>query len=150
MTAPGSATTILAIGLIATVVGGCAARSTTSQNYSAVSPNSRVEPAAPATKKSPIEGRYAINGKASDRVVITRIRGNEYRIEAPGFWQGVGFFDGKTYLGVFRYPDDSKHGSLVKAAGTHRATLQPDGSFKVHGSFSGEGFGEFDVVWNRL
>jgi hypothetical protein len=34
--------------------------------------------------------------------------------------------------------------------GTHRAILQRDGSFKVHGSFHGDGFGEFDVVWEKL
>jgi hypothetical protein len=83
-------------------------------------------------------------------VIITRIEGDQFHVESPGFWEGLGFFDGKVYLGVFRYSDDSRHGSLGKAVGTHRATLQSDGSFKVQGSFQGQGFGEFEVVWTRL
>ena len=134
----------------AALAAGCAERSVTSQHFSAVNPNEHIQVKETAPVKSVIEGRYAINGQPSDRVVITRIRGNEYRVEASGFWSGVGFFDGKTYLGVFRYPEDSKHGSLTKAVGTHRATLQKDGSFKVRGSFDGNGFGEFEVVWKKL
>jgi len=53
---------------------------------------------------------------------------------------------------VFRYPDDTRHGSLTRAVGIHRAELQKDGSFQVHGSFNtkGEDLGEFEVVWKPL
>lgn len=140
--------TALLLGAVS--VSGCAEHRSTSRHYSAIKPNARVE--APATKatRSTIEGRYAVNGAASDLVVITRIQGNEFRVVAPGFWDGVGFFDGKVYVGVFRYPADSKHGSLSKATGNHRATLQSDGSFKVIGSFRGDGARDFEVTWKKI
>lgn len=145
------------IGLVffaaAVLITGCAERSVSSRSYSAVDPNapSKAAPPKPSTPaRTGIAGRYAINGNSADVVFITIVDGHTYRVSSPGFWEGVGFFDGKVYMGVFRYPDDSKHGSLTKAVGTHRAVLQKDGSFKVHGSFSGEGFGEFDVEWKKL
>jgi hypothetical protein len=99
-----------------------------------------------------IAGRYSINDSRTDIVVIRRIEENRYAVENPGNWIGVGIFDGKTYWGVFRYPDDTRHGSLTRAVGIHRAELQKDGSFQVHGSFNtkGEGLGEFEVVWKPL
>lgn len=102
--------------------------------------------------KDPIAGRYAINGVRTDLVVIRKLDTDRYSVVNPGNWVGVGIFDGKTYWGVFRYPDDTRHGSLTRAVGVHRAELQKDGSFKVHGSFNsnGHGLGEFDVVWKRL
>lgn len=101
--------------------------------------------------RDPIAGRYAINGVRADLVVIRRLDDHRYAVENPGNWTGVGIFDGKTYWGVFRYPDDTKHGSLMRAVGVHRAERQKDGSFKVHGSFSGggQGLGEFDVEWKK-
>ncbi len=102
--------------------------------------------------QDPIAGRYAINGVRTDLVLIRRLDRNRYSVENPGNWSGVGIFDGKVYWGVFRYPDDTRHTSLVRAVGIHRAELQKDGSFKVHGSFSGDGhgLGEFDVEWKKL
>ena len=108
--------------------------------------------AATATRVRPVDatdkiaGRYAINGSPTDVVVITAIAHHQYRIENPGFWMGVGMFDGKVYWGVFAYPSDTRHGSLAGVRGVQRAELQPDGSFKVHGSFA-PGASEFDVVW---
>ena len=96
-----------------------------------------------------ITGRYAVGG-SSEHVVITSLGGDRYRIESPGFWEGVGIFDGKVYWGVFRYPQTSHHQSLANVCGLHRAELQPDRSFKVHGSFNSSGFGEFDLEWTRL
>jgi hypothetical protein len=110
--------------------------------------------AATATRVRPLDatdriaGRYAINGSPTDVVVITAIAHGQYRIENPGFWMGVGMFDGKVYWGVFAYPSDTRHGSLAGVRGVQRAELQPDGSFKVHGSFA-PGASEFDVVWTR-
>jgi hypothetical protein len=101
-----------------------------------------------------IEGRYAINGARSDLVVIRRLDGDRYAVENPGNWSGVGVFDGRNYYGVFRYPADSRHGSMAKVVGIHRGELQRDRSIKVHGSFGpeegGPALGQFDVVWDRL
>lgn len=119
--------------LVALSLGGCAATAT------------HVGPVE-ATDK--IAGRYAINGSPTDVVIITAIARGQYRIENPGFWMGVGLFDGKVYWGVFAYPSDTRHGSLAGVRGVQRAELQPDGSFKVHGSFA-PGASEFDVVWTR-
>ncbi|HTM58429.1 MAG TPA: hypothetical protein VL123_08450 [Candidatus Udaeobacter sp.] len=96
-----------------------------------------------------IAGRYAVGG-SSEHVLISSLGGDRYRIDSPGFWEGVGIFDGKTYWGVFRYPTNSHHASLANVCGLHRAELQGDRSFKVHGSFNSTGFGEFDLVWTRL
>jgi hypothetical protein len=112
----------------------------------------------PATRQTatavrdPIAGRYAINGVRTDVVVIRRLDEHRYAVENAGNWTGVGIFDGKIYWGVFRYPDDTKHGSLTRAVGIHRAERQRDGSFRVHGSFGGDGhsLGEFDVEWTKL
>ncbi len=126
--------TTIAIAVLAILsLSGCAATAT------------RVRPV-DATDK--IAGRYAINGSPTDVVIITAIARRQYRIENPGFWMGVGLFDGKVYWGVFTYPSDTRHGSLAGVRGVQRAELQPDGSFKVHGSFA-PGASEFDVVWTR-
>jgi len=129
--------------VIAAALAGCMPMTTTTGGT----------PAAGSTVvKDPIAGRYAINGNRADVVIISKLADSRYAIENPGNWTGVGIFDGRIYYGVFRYPDDTKHGSLMRAVGVHRAERQKDGSFKVHGNFSGEGqgLGEFDVEWKRL
>ena len=108
----------------------------------------------PRPAEARIAGRYAINGIHSDVVVIRRLEGNRYAVENPGNWEGVGVFEGRTYYGVFRYPERTNHGSLARVVGIHRAELQRDGSFKVHGSFGassgGNELGQFDVTWEKL
>lgn len=128
--------------VLAAALAGCMPMTTTTGGAAARAPVAR----------DLIAGRYAINGNRGDVVVIRKIADNRYSVENPGNWAGVGIFDGRTYWGVFRYPDDTKHGSLMRAVGIHRAERQKDGSFKVHGSFSGEGqgLGEFDVLWKKL
>ena len=96
-----------------------------------------------------IAGLYSVGG-SGEHVRITALGGDRYRADSPGLWEGVGIFDGHTYWGVFRYPNTSHHASLANVCGLHRAEVQPDRSFKVHGSFNSSGFGEFDIVWNRV
>jgi hypothetical protein len=135
----------LAAALVITCAAGCMPMTTTTGGKP-------VERAPVA--RDPLAGRYAINGVQTDLVVIRKLDDHRYAVENPGNWTGVGIFDGKTYWGVFRYPDDSRHGSLTRAVGIHRAERQRDGSFKVFGSFSGgggsQGLGEFEVAWKPL
>jgi hypothetical protein len=105
--------------------------------------------AAGAPARVLIAGLYSV-GTSGEHVRITALGGDRYRADSPGLWEGVGIFDGHIYWGVFRYPLDSHHASLANVCGLQRAELQPDRSFKVHGSFNSTGFGEFDIVWNRV
>jgi hypothetical protein len=123
---------LLVVGL---ATSGCA------PEFTSAPPNSR--------PSRSIAGLYGI-GTSAERVRITALGGDRYRVDSPGFWEGVGIFDGHTYWGVFRYPANSRTAALGNVCGLHRAELQPDRSFKVHGSFNSQGFGEFDVIWNRL
>jgi hypothetical protein len=123
----------LPITLMALAVVGCAATATQVH---------------PVDATDSIVGRYAINGSPTDVVIITATAHGEYRAENPGFWNGVGLFDGKVYWGVFAYPKGTRHGSLENVHGVQRAELQPNGSFKVHGTFAPGGSG-FDVTWTR-
>jgi hypothetical protein len=141
---PRAAAGRIAIGTLAlAALAGCMPMTTTTGGLPAAR-----EP----VPRDPIAGRYAINGVRTDVVVIRKLDDYRYAVENPGHWTGVGIFDGKIYWGVFRYPDDTRHGSLTRAVGIHRAERQRDGSFRVHGSFSGDGhgLGEFDVEWSRL
>jgi hypothetical protein len=124
---------LIPITLMTLAVAGCAATAT------------QVRPV-DATDR--IAGRYAINGSPTDVVIITALAHGEYRTENPGFWKGVGLFDGKIYWGVFQYPPGTRHGSMQNVRGVQRAELQPDGSFKVHGTFA-PGSSDFDVTWTR-
>jgi hypothetical protein len=94
-----------------------------------------------------IEGMYVVNGNPKDKVVIKRLSKNRYRLTTPGWWEGVGIFDGKMYYGVYRYHDD--RGQWAGVWGTHHARFMPDGSFVVQGKNTIKRTGEFESVWTR-
>lgn len=125
--------------IVALVASGCAHVAASGNGGSASRSSTRVL----------IAGLYSV-GNSGEHVRITALGGDRYRADSPGLWEGVGIFDGHTYWGVFRYPINSHHASLANVCGLHRAEVQPDRSFKVHGSFNSSGFGEFDIVWNRV
>jgi hypothetical protein len=139
----------LAGAALAACAAACMPMTTTSGGPRDTRTDTRTAPA-----ETGIAGRYAVNGKREDVVVVRHLEGNRYATENPGNWDGVGIFDGKTYYGIFRYPDTSRHGSLARVVGIHRAERQRDGSFKVHGSFGatsdGHELGQFDVTWKKL
>lgn len=94
-----------------------------------------------------LEGRYIADGDAKNAVTITRIAGDAYHVTGPQ-WEGVGFFDGTSCWGVFRESRPVGPSQAVGASGTHRGTLQPDGSLFVHGEYTHGRTGSFDSVWS--
>ncbi len=93
-------------------------------------------------------GKYYVNDVTNNTIVIKELSENEFHIESPKVWHGMGIFDGQNYLGVFRYYDNV--GRLSGVIGTHHAELRSDGSFAVHGTNIINATGEFDNVWNKL
>jgi len=98
-----------------------------------------------------IEGPYKTNARddPSEAVVITRLSDNQYRVENPRQWDGVGIFDGKVYRGVFRYKDTMAYEPFRGRWGLHEAVLRADGSLAVRGQFLTGGSDAFDVIWVR-
>jgi hypothetical protein len=94
-----------------------------------------------------MEGRYWINGEAEQVVIVTRLGLNQYRVERPGEWVGLGFFDGQDYAGVFYYPDDTTWGELAGAMGEHRGRLQGNGQFRIRGEFTKGSQSAFELFW---
>ncbi len=96
-----------------------------------------------------IEGPYRTNGRTepSEAVVITKIGPNQYRVENPFQWEGVGIFDGEEYNGVFRYKDTMAYEPFRGMFGMHHAKIRSDGSLAVHGSFRDENMNDFHVIW---
>jgi hypothetical protein len=67
-----------------------------------------------------IVGRYRAEGDPNYINTITPLGGELFRIGNRA-WDGVGFFDGKTYCGIFKYNQEDKVRSGIW--GAHRADL---------------------------
>lgn len=89
-----------------------------------------------------ISGRYLSTGDSTKSVSIKAVDAGVYRAFGDG-WEGVGFFDGATYWGVFH----PVRGAGTEPHGTLRGTLRPDGSLAVHGEIVAKAPRGFDVVW---
>jgi protein TonB len=103
-----------------------------------------------AEKPRPLEGWYAVEGVATERLRVERTGEMTYRIESRGQWEGAGILDGEVYFGVFRYvgrPGAPGASALAGATGTHVATRAPDGSLVVRGQFTRGPVDTFDVRW---
>ena len=87
-----------------------------------------------------IEGRYFVESDKASILIMPGARGapNVYHVVAVQ-WEGVGFFDGTSYWGVFR--------GLAGATGTHRGLLGSDGSLTVHGEYTTGRTGSFETIW---
>jgi TonB family protein len=96
--------------------------------------------------QTPFEGRYRIEGRAVP-ITVTKLGDNAYGLRGLD-WEGVGFFDGTSYWGVFQVRSLTRALDPGSAMGTHRATLRPDGSLAVHVEYSRSGIGSFDEVWS--
>jgi len=92
----------------------------------------------------PFEGRYRSGGGMP--VTISRLTDSAYGLVSYD-WEGVGFFDGTSYWGVFQVRSLTRAQDPGGAVGTHRATLRPDGSLAVHVEYSRRGVGSFDEIW---
>ena len=95
---------------------------------------------------STLEGRYVADVDTKNAVTITLFGGDAYHVTGPQ-WEGVGFFDGKNYWGVFRLNRRAGSSESTAVSGTHHGTLRPDGSLAVHGEYSHGRTGSFETVW---
>lgn len=92
------------------------------------------------------EGTYYINGDLNNPVIISRLSGNQYRVESTLQWEGVGSFDGQTYMGTFRYKDTIYDKRFLNVAGVHRGEVQNDRSIRIHGKNLVNLDGEFSYI----
>ena len=99
---------------------------------------------------SELSGDYCINNDPNNRLIITRIEGDQFRIESPNVWDGVGIFDGFVYFGMFKYKHTFQNKSFAGVWGNHHAIIQEDGSFIVKGTNVIGMDGEFRNTWNIL
>jgi TonB family protein len=103
--------------------------------------------AAPKIEGRHLAGRYLADGDTTKAVTITRLAGDAYRVLGPQ-WEGVGFFDGKSYWGIFRSERRAGSPESTAVSGTHQGTLRPDGSLGVHGEYTQGRTGSFDSAWS--
>lgn len=81
-------------------------------------------------------------------LTIEKIRNDQYKLtgtDKEKTWHGTGFFDGRIYWGVWYY--ESNNGKMA-VYGTHKATLQKNGTFIALLSFAGKPFGS-EYVWSK-
>jgi protein TonB len=93
------------------------------------------------------EGVYLTDAHPGDTLIVRSLRGNAYDVESPGHWEGVGFFDGRAYWGVFRYPERTLDKELAGTGGVHRAEATGRGVLRVRGEFTQGRAGSFEEVW---
>jgi TonB family protein len=93
------------------------------------------------------DGRYIADADAKNAVAITRLAGDAYHVIGAQ-WEGVGFFDGRSYWGVFRSERKAGAPESTVVSGTHHGTLRPDGFLGVHGEYTHGRAGTFDIVWS--
>ena len=99
---------------------------------------------------SKLSGDYCINNDPNNKLIITRIEGDQFRLESPNVWDGVGIFDGFVYFGIFKYKHTFENKNFAGVWGNHHAIIQDDGSFIVKGTNIIGMDGEFRNTWNIL
>jgi len=101
-------------------------------------------------KPSELSGEYCINNDPNNKLIIKKISSNQYSIESPNVWEGVGVFDGLIYFGIFKYKHTFENKNFSGVWGTHHAILQDNGSFIVKGINRIGMVGEFRNTWNAI
>ena len=101
-------------------------------------------------KPSELSGEYCINNDPNNKLIIRNIEGNQYSLESPNVWDGVGIFDGLIYFGIFKYKHSFENKNFSGVWGNHHAILQDDGSFIVKGTNRIGMVGEFRNTWNTI
>lgn len=93
-----------------------------------------------------LEQIYYINGEKTNSIQIRQMRQDMYLAD-NAIWKGIGFFDGKFYLGIFKYIESSNRFSNV--FGSHKGELQSDGTLKIHGVNLANMLSSFDITWEK-
>lgn len=102
-----------------------------------------------ATYSHRLKGRFLVNGDPRNIVTIMRVVAavdEAYTVVADQ-WEGVGFFDGKTYWGVFRYSRSVSPPELAGVRGIHTGILHSNGALAIHGDFPDGRAKQFDAIW---
>lgn len=105
-------------------------------------PMSLITPAPP----SPLEGTYWVNDNPQDIVTLSSVAEGIYRAESA-VWSGVGLFDGKLYIGLFRYKDNAQ--DFAGVLGLHVGTPKEEGLFSIKGTNVEKQTGSFEITWRR-
>ena len=99
---------------------------------------------------SKLSGEYCINNDPNNKLIIKKIEGDQFRLESPNVWDGVGIFDGFIYFGIFKYKHSFENKNFAGVWGNHHAIIQDDGSFIVKGTNKIGMDGEFRNTWNII
>ena len=106
------------------------------------------EPSSPARRmRSPLEGRFRSQSNG-DEVSIQRTRADSYYLVGPD-WEGVGFFDGRTYRGVFRFDEAPRESMFARASGWHFIELDGD-ALLVQSEVENDQHDRFSDTWTRV
>lgn len=111
------------------------------------------EPVRPTTShvapkpRNTIEGRFRSESNG-DIVSIRRTREGCYYLVGPD-WDGVGFFDGQLYRGVFRFEASARETTFAGAAGWHFIEVDGD-ALQVQSELETEARDRFRDTWTQL
>jgi TonB family protein len=110
------------------------------------------EPSPPAESRgarswSPFEGRFRSESNG-DVVSIQRTRTGSYYLVGPD-WEGVGFFDGRTYRGVFRFDEAPRESLFARSSGWHFIELDDD-ALLVQSELENDDHDRFSDTWTRM
>ena len=96
-------------------------------------------------------GDYYVNTLLQEKLSISHIADETFAIHFPEHWIGTGVFDGRVYLGVYRYldphPIDSKFAGTM---GIHCAVRIEENSYRVLGFNANRSHGAFVLSWTKL
>lgn len=109
----------------------------------------RASDAAPATWPL-LEGQYLTSHDSTGIITIVPVGDGIYAIDG-GTWRGAGFFDRDSlkYWGAFQDEPAGRTKDKSRASGTHRGTLELDGSIKIEGEYTSGFTGRYRDVWRR-
>ena len=74
------------------------------------------------------EGTYYINNNPKNIIIIKHISDEIFSLTSSGVWNGVGLFDGTTYIGSFRYTHCLENIHLSGVYGIHQMITQYNNS----------------------
>ncbi len=110
----------------------------------------KVPPAARPAPQSALAGRYFVDDDTTVIVIVTPTGPHTMDLESSSRWVGSGELDSAGYHGGFRYPKTASDPTSEDLRGTHEATAEPDGRWRVHGEFVDERGRAFDVTWTPV
>ena len=102
-----------------------------------------------ASGGSDLAGLWRVVGRA-DTVLVEGSGEGIYHLRGSRAWQGIGFFDGKSYRGVFRIRGGTVGGLAPGTVGTQRAVLAGQDRLLIDFQPDDEQRPGFVEAWLRL